>query len=143
MEETQQKSGAGEGVRPAESSGSSDSLHVPVVGMETLVTRLGAGLSFVAAFAAGTTGWYMIGGAYHFDITPWYFKCALCFGWAAAVSLAVASSLSRPKAWNLRTLRWAAVALLLAIAMGSVTYYCHLNEPPEEEAPQDETPSQL
>jgi hypothetical protein len=45
--------------------------------------------------------------------------------------------------WQARAKRWIGVALLISAAMGSVTYYYHLQEPPEEELQDDQSTARL
>lgn len=113
------------------------------VDLLTVLTRLGAGLIFLAAFVAVTVGWRLIGGASHFEMTAWYLKCGLCLGWAAAVTGAVNRAMREREAWRGSARRWIAHAILISIAMGCVTYYYHLQEPPEEEMAEEEATARL
>jgi hypothetical protein len=109
----------------------------------TMLIRLGLALVFLVSFAIAIGGWCLIGGTGHFEITAWYWKCGLCLGWALAMTAAVRPALIQRDGWQARTKRWLGVVLLISIAMGSVTYYYHLQEPPEEDIVDEQSTAQL
>jgi hypothetical protein len=113
------------------------------VDLLTAFTRLGAGLVFLAALVAATVGWCLIGGTGHFEATAWYLKCGLCLGWAAAVTAGVNHAMREREGWRGSARRWIGYAILISIAMGCVTYYYHLQEPPDEEVLEEESTARL
>ena len=108
-----------------------------------VLARLGAGLAFLLALRVALSGWSMIGGPDHFDITPWYWKLLLCGGWAVAAARILYSAATQRRIWNPDSRRWVVSALALMLVMGTVTYYYHLQEPQEEEAGDEEPAAQL
>ena len=108
-----------------------------------VLVRLGVGLVFSIALFGGMAGWYMVGGAGHFDAAAWYWKLALPAAFAWSMARFVFASLTQRNPWNRTSARWAAAAFTVMIAMGAVTYYYHLLEPLEENAVEEGTSSQL
>ena len=96
---------------------------------EGVVSRVGFACVFLLAFLAGLFGWMEIGGPEPFDMTPWYAKSLLCLAFAFAVARAAAPAAAGRKAQNAACIRWLAVALAAAIAMGTLSAYYHAQEP--------------
>jgi len=93
---------------------------------------------FLLAVMVTFTLWSQVGGQMHLDMIPWYWKLSLGAGLSLAVVRATMAAVEHEKSWNPRSLAWLAGSLGLALAMGLVTYYYHLLEPQEEEAPEDQ-----
>jgi hypothetical protein len=89
--------------------------------------RLAYATQFLIALIAMLMLWSEIGGLDHFDLTPWYFKLALCSGAAFATVKATAAAVSREPAWNTGTLKWFGILLAILIACGLVTLWVHRN----------------
>lgn len=98
--------------------------------------RLFYAIEFMVALVATYTTWSQVGGQGHLDLMAWYWKALLGFAVAYATVKATAAAVNHPRAWNARTLKWLSIVLALALACGAVTYYYHMNEPPDE--PDDE-----
>ena len=113
------------------------------IDLQGVLVRLGTALTFLIAFVAAVTGWYLIGGTGHFEVTAWYLKSGLCLAWAASVTAAVHKCLKPETNWQTKAARWVMAAVLISVAMGSVTYYYHLQEPPDEEATDEESTARL
>ena len=77
--------------------------------------------------------WSQAGGQTHLDLIPWYWQLGLVALLAFTVVRATAAAYAGEKGWNAATVRWMVLAAFVAVAMGSLTYYHHLNEPSEEE----------
>ncbi len=76
--------------------------------------------------------WSQAGGQGHLDLMPWYAKLILSLSISLAVVGGTWAAVHGDRAWNGRTLLWAAAALLLAAGMAALTYYYHLHEEDEE-----------
>jgi len=108
--------------------------------MESRFLRIAYAIQFVITLIATFEVWAQIGGQGHLDLMPWYWKLLLAAGFSLATVKATVAAVERDRFWNSRTSAWLAVALLLSIVMGFLTYYEHLHEPPDEG---DESPSQI
>jgi hypothetical protein len=108
-----------------------------------VVVRLGVGFVFLFALFGGMAGWYMVGGAGHFDVTAWYWKLVLPGAFAWSVARFMFASLTQRNPWNRTSARWATAAFTIMIVMGAVTYYYHLMEPLDENSVEEGTSSQL
>lgn len=90
--------------------------------------RLVYSFEFLLALLVVLTLWSEVGGQSHLDMMPWYTKllCILGASWCTVrLTAAIAES---PKVWNRRTATWLFGLLLVAFAMGAITYYYHLHE---------------
>jgi hypothetical protein len=72
--------------------------------------------------------WAQVGGQSHLDLMPWYVKFLLIMGLAVTTVAGTASAVAHERVWNAKTLACLAIAMMLAGAMGGVTYYCHVHE---------------
>ncbi|MGH9719809.1 MAG: hypothetical protein ACRD8O_06320 [Bryobacteraceae bacterium] len=81
------------------------------------------------------TLWDQIGGQSHVDAIPWQWKLLLGPGLAFISVRATAAAVDGESAWNGKTIAWITAAITLILVMGSLTYYQHLNEPPDENEP--------
>jgi hypothetical protein len=90
------------------------------------ILRLAYATQFLIALIAVFTLWSEVGGQNHLDLMPWYAKAILGAGAAFATVKATASAVSEKQAWNRRTRKWCGVLLVLLIACGLATYYCHM-----------------
>jgi cytochrome bd-type quinol oxidase subunit 2 len=86
---------------------------------------------FLLALLAITVVWGQVGGQDHLDLMPWYDKLVLTFALALVTVLGTVASVSREKAWNWTAIVCLAIAILIACAMGAVTYYYHVHEDDE------------
>jgi hypothetical protein len=107
--------------------------------MPRAAIRLALAVEFLVALVAVFTFWSQVGGQDHLDLMPWHWKLVLGGGLAAAFVQLTAAAIEGERAWTARTLGWFVVALALMLLMGAATYYVHLHEPAEEEAPTAET----
>jgi cytochrome c biogenesis factor len=87
---------------------------------------------FLLALLAITVVWGQVGGQDHLDLMPWYDKLVLTFTLALVIVLGTAAAVSREPAWNGTAIACLAIAVLIACAMGVVTYYYHLHEEDQE-----------
>jgi len=83
--------------------------------------------------------WSQVGGQGHLDLIAWYVKFACAFAMAACIVGFTAAIAEREKIWNVRTRLWFLCMLLIATAMGGITYYYHLHETPDETDSEDAT----
>ena len=87
---------------------------------------------FLIAILAILSLWSQVGGQGHLDLMPWYLKLGLTCGLALITVMATAAAISQPDAWNAKAIAFVILALLVACAMGTVTYYYHLHENDED-----------
>jgi hypothetical protein len=114
-----------------------------VIPLETAIVRIGIILEFLVALIATFTLWSQVGGQYHLDIMPWYWKLILGLGIAfATVKATVAACREKDRPWNPRTWRWVAIIGLLLTVAGVLTYYTHLYEPDEDDQDDSDTTQQ-
>ena len=101
--------------------------------------RMAYALEFLLALIATFTVWSQVGGQGHMDLLPWYIKlaCSLSLAWCSVRF--TAALVEHEKAWNQHTLLWFTGMLLVAMAMGGITYYYHLHEVPDEPDTDDTT----
>ncbi|MGD0619422.1 MAG: hypothetical protein ABSB67_17385 [Bryobacteraceae bacterium] len=102
--------------------------------------RVGLAIEFLVALIAVTVTWEEIGGQGHLDLMPWYVKLILIGGFCWSF-VRFSAALARPGKWrNRRSVGWLAALIVLAAAMGLITYYYHLHEPADDDD-SDETPT--
>jgi len=93
---------------------------------------------FLIALQVTFTCWSQIGGQYHLDLMFWPWK----MGIAAAISwllVLITADLIKANGAFSKKARLYTTLLLLAIATaGILTYYYHLNEPADEDQPDDQ-----
>jgi hypothetical protein len=99
--------------------------------MLTSLLRLAYICEFLLAMLAISVVWGQVGGQGHLDLMPWYDKLTLIAALAAVTVQGTAAAVSREKAWNGVTFTCLVAALLIAGAMGALTYYYHLHEDDE------------
>ena len=87
---------------------------------------------FLLAVIAVLSLWSQVGGQDHLDLMPWYLKLALTAGMALIVVMGTVAAMSHPDAWNAKTIAFLILGILIACAMGAVTYYYHLHEDDED-----------
>jgi len=102
------------------------------------IVRLAYVALFLIAVVAVFTLWSQVGGQSHLDLVPWYLKLALCCGAASTTVMAAAATLESKQAWNLRTLRWLALTLVLLAGCGAASYYAHLFGETDEDDEDDQ-----
>jgi peptidoglycan/LPS O-acetylase OafA/YrhL len=83
---------------------------------------------FLLALLAISVVWGQVGGQDHLDLMPWYSKLVLTFALALTIVLGTVAAVSRERAWNGIAVACVVIAILIACAMGAVTYYYHLHE---------------
>ena len=100
-------------------------------------------LEFLLAMMAIFTVWSEVGGQGHMDLLPWYIKlgCSLSLAWCSVRF--TAAIVEHEKAWNQHTAVWFIGMILVAIAMGGITYYYHLHEVPDEPDNEDNTSTSI
>ncbi len=105
--------------------------------------RLAYAFEFLLALIAIFTLWSEVGGQGHMDLLPWYIKlaCALSLAWCCVRF--TAGLVEHQKAWNHYTVVWFIGMIIVAIAMGGITYYYHLHEVPDESDTDDATSTSL
>lgn len=105
--------------------------------------RMAYALEFLLAMIAIFTVWSEVGGQGHMDLLPWYIKlgCSLSLAWCSVRF--TAAIVEHEKSWNQHTAVWFMGMILVAIAMGSITYYYHLHEVPDEPDNEDNTSTSI
>ena len=83
---------------------------------------------FLLALLAIAVVWGQVGGQDHLDLMPWYDKLVLTVSLALVIVMGTVAAVSRERAWNGVSIACLAIAILIACAMGAVTYYYHLHE---------------
>ena len=101
--------------------------------MENRYVRIAYATQFILTCMAVFEVWGQVGGQGHLDLMPWYAKLALDIGLSLVVVKATAAAVRRDRFWNRATTAWLAVAAVLMIAMGLLTYYEHLHEPADDD----------
>jgi hypothetical protein len=110
--------------------------------MQTL--RLAYAAEFLIAIVAVFALWSQVGGQGHLDIMPWHLKLVLGTGAAFAIVRATSAAVEGKNAWNVRTLRWLGVLILVLVGCGLSTYYVHVyGETDEDDEDQQEEPTAL
>ena len=100
--------------------------------MPPALHRLAYVAEFLLALIAIWTLWSQVGGQGHLDLMPWYDKLGLSVALALVTVLGTMSAAAHERAWNARTLAFFLMALLIAGAMGVLTYYYHVHEDDED-----------
>ena len=80
--------------------------------------RLAYATLFLLALIAVFTLWSQVGGQGHLGLVPWYLKLGLGCGAAFTIVKAAAAAYEGTRAWNLRTVRWLALTLVLLVGCG-------------------------
>jgi len=88
---------------------------------------------FLLALLAISLVWGQVGGQDHLDLMPWYDKLVLTFALALVIVLGTAAAVAGERAWNGTALACLVIAVLIACAMGAVTYYYHLHEDDDQQ----------
>jgi hypothetical protein len=101
------------------------------------ILRVALAIEYLLALIATTVVWEEIGGQGLLDLMPWYTKLGLIGGFCWAF-VGFSGSLARPGRWRTRrSVLWLCATIVLATAMGLVTYYYHLHEPTDDENDED------
>jgi hypothetical protein len=100
--------------------------------MPPSLSRLAYICEFLLALLAITVVWGQVGGQGHLDLMPWYDKFVLIFALALATVLGTVAAVSHERAWNGTSVACLVIAILIACAMGAMTYYYHVHEEDEE-----------
>src|SRR6476659_4268356 len=111
--------------------------------MDRKFLRIVYAAEFLLALIAVFTAWSQIGGQGHLDLMAWYVKLPLSFAMAYAIVRATSAAAGEDRAWNLVTLRWIGILVIVAAAAGAATYYAHLYEPGDEDEAQPTTQSSI
>lgn len=101
--------------------------------MTPSLVRLAYICEFLLALLVITVVWGQVGGQDHLDLMPWYDKLVLTFAMAVATVWGTAAAVDGGRAWNARAVSFLLIAILIACAMGAVTYYYHLHENDDDE----------
>jgi hypothetical protein len=96
--------------------------------MPPYLLRLAYICEFFLALIAVLMAWSQIGGQSHLDLMPWYDILILSVSLALVAVMGTAAAVGHDKAWNTKSVTCLIAALLIATAMGAVTYYYHLHE---------------
>jgi len=104
--------------------------------MPSPLLRLAYICEFLLALLAVSAVWEQVGGQGHLELMPWYDKLVLIVALALVTVLGTVAAVSRERAWNGSAITCLVIAILIACAMGVVTYYYHLHE--DEQAPDGE-----
>ena len=101
--------------------------------MDPKLPRILYVIEFLIALPALFFVWSQTGGQSHLNLIPWYWQFSLVALLAVTVVKATEGAYEGESGWNAHSVRWMVMAIFVAIAMGVLTYYHHLNEPVEEE----------
>lgn len=83
-------------------------------------------LEFLVALVAVFTAWSEVGGQATLDLMYWGWKLGLSLALASAIVAYTAAIVSEESIWTLRSTRWMTAIVLIAAAIGIVTYYYSL-----------------
>jgi hypothetical protein len=104
------------------------------------ILRLAYTTQFLIALFTIFEVWSQVGGQSHLDLMPWYLKLGLAGGAAFAIVQATVSAVSNEKPWNVRTVRWVVILLILLTLCGLSSYYFHVyGEEPDNDEEQSVT----
>jgi len=95
-------------------------------------------LEFLLAIEVVFTFWSQVGGQYHLDLMFWPWKFGISLA-AAGLITSITADLTRESGVRKRRV-WVLGGLLVVtvILAGAVTYYCHLNEPTDDDEDSDQ-----
>jgi hypothetical protein len=96
--------------------------------MRPKLLRLVYAFEFLIALLAIFTAWSEVGGQAALDLMHWGWKLGLSLGLAGAIVAYTAALISEESIWTLRSTRWLTAIIVMAIAMGGVTYYYVMQE---------------
>jgi hypothetical protein len=100
-------------------------------------------VEFLIAIQAVFTFWSEVGGQYHLDLMFWPWKFGLSIA-ASGLIVAITSSLVQNNGAITRlALTLCSFLILVVVVAGMVTYFYHLNEPPEQDDQTDEAPARI
>ena len=105
--------------------------------MTPSLSRIAYVCEFLLALLAITVVWGQVGGQEHLDLMSWYDKLVLTLALALATVLGTLAAAGGERAWNGRAIAFLLIAILIACAMGAVTYYYHLHEDDDDEQDRD------
>ena len=109
--------------------------------MRPPLLRILLGIEYLIAVQVLIAFWSHAGGQYHLELMFWPWKITIPLAGAALV-VAMTSGLARGLRWrSARILLMGVSLLLLMVVAGFVTYYCHVNEPTDQD--DDEQPAQI
>jgi hypothetical protein len=100
-------------------------------------------LEFLIALEVVFTCWSQVGGQYHLDLMFWPWKFGVSVA-AAALITGITADLARGTgAVTRRVVLFCALLIATIVLAGVVTYYYHLNEPPEEDQDSTDQPARV
>jgi hypothetical protein len=91
--------------------------------MTPKLLRLAYVFEFLVAIVAIFTAWSEIGGQAVLDLMHWGWKLGFSISLAAAIVAYSATIISADSVWTLRSIRWLMSIVIIACAMGVITYY--------------------
>src|ERR1700678_4570636 len=111
--------------------------------MDTRIMRPLMIVEFLIAIQAIFTFWSEVGGQYHLDLMFWPWKFGLSIA-AAGLIVAITSSLLQSIGAITRlALTLCSFLILVVVVADMVTYFSHLNEPPEQDDQTDDAPARI
>jgi hypothetical protein len=96
--------------------------------MRPKLLRLVYAFEFLIALVAIFTAWSEIGGQAALDLMHWGWKLGLSLALAGAIVAYTAALISEESIWTLRSARWLTAIIVVAVAMGGITYYYVMQE---------------
>ncbi len=91
--------------------------------MPPKLLRLVYAFEFLIALVAIFTAWSEIGGQAALDLMYWAWKLGLSVGLAGAIVAYTVALVSEDSRWTMRSARWLMAIIVVAAAIGVVTYY--------------------
>ena len=101
--------------------------------------RLAYAIELLLALLVVFTVWGEVGGHSHLDMMPWYIKLACAGSMACGFVRFTAGMVEEQRAWNWRSARWFVALFIVALLMGGITYYYHLQEAQDQPDNDDTT----
>src|SRR5581483_6119985 len=91
--------------------------------MTPRLLRLVYAFEFLIALVAIFTAWSEVGGQAALDLMHWAWKLGLSVALALSFVLYNVSIVSEESLWNMRSVRWLKLVILIILGMSAVTYY--------------------
>ena len=111
--------------------------------MNSAALRLAYIVEFLIAIPAVYTVWSQVGGQGHLDLMPWYWKLLVGAGAAWVIVRLTSAVVEQDRTFSARSVLWMLAVLLVAAAMGAITYYYHLHENPDDTGSEETTTAAL
>jgi hypothetical protein len=100
-------------------------------------------VEFLIALDVVFTFWSQVGGQYHLDLMYWPWKFGLSVAAAALITAITRDLVRGTGAMTRRIALFCSLLIATIVVAGVVTYYYHLNEPPDEDQDNTDQPARV